>query len=360
MTKAKSERTPGEEDGGRLAGLKVEARFNERNIEEYPEIQRWKKKIRHVDDEYPKPTTWERVFRPAIVQYCNWLGKTPSEIVADRRATFMMLGDEQIRRTHEEHYDRFAEHVKGLTKKSDRRKKLASWTVNTKLVAVRSFYKRNYYPLIEVEGVRAKAERLFHIPSAEELGRMVLACEDTVYSTAMLAQAQSGLGEAELLSVSWEQESPDLGTVRKQLDSGADYVHLRFDRGKTGVTFDTFFGPETLRWMRKSDFPKGRSAVFDFHATTWQQRVRKVQAKAGIPGIVTPHCLRKFFSNQLRLSRVNDSGWDPLIIEYWMGHGLGHVKEAYFVPPVSEQVRLRILAEPRLIPVYPPATYTNS
>ena len=344
-----------DEADGRLAGLSAPRLFTEASIEVYPEIQRWKKRVRHVDTDHPKPTTWERVFRPAIVLYCNFLGMTPTEIIDDRRKTFARTDDEMIRRKHEELYDRFVERVKLLSRKDDHRKRLASWTQSAKVVAVRSFYKRNYYALVEVEGVRGKVERLLHIPTQEELGRMVLACENTLYSAAMVGQAQSGMGEGDLLSISWDQESADFGTVAAQLRDGREYIHVHFDRGKTGVTFDSFFGPETLRWMRKPEFPKSaKGLVFDFKETTWQQRVRKAQAHAKVPGIVTAHCLRKFFSNQLKLTRVGDPAWEPDLIEYWCGHSLGGIRSAYMAPSVPEQLRLRRLAEARLVPIYPP------
>ena len=44
------------------------------------------------------------------------------------------------------------------------------------------------------------------------------------------------------------------------------------------------------------------------------------------------------------------AGLSWTLIEYWMGHKMGKVKRAYFVPPVEEQRRLYMMAEERLEP----------
>ncbi|GAG84023.1 unnamed protein product, partial [marine sediment metagenome] len=45
-----------------------------------------------------------------------------------------------------------------------------------------------------------------------------------------------------------------------------------------------------------------------------------------------PYSLRKWFRTELTLDDCNEA-----LIESWMGHVLGRVKGAYFLPPVERQ-----------------------
>ena len=43
------------------------------------------------------------------------------------------------------------------------------------------------------------------------------------------------------------------------------------------------------------------------------------------------HGQRKYFNTWMKLARLNET-----LVEYWMGHSLGKVRGAHFIPPVKE------------------------
>jgi len=59
---------------------------------------------------------------------------------------------------------------------------------------------------------------------------------------------------------------------------------------------------------------------------------------------------RKFFSNSLKTAHLGDPAFNDSLIEYWMGHSLSRTQGAYTAPSIEDQLRLYILAEPRLNP----------
>jgi len=78
--------------------------------------------------------------------------------------------------------------------------------------------------------------------------------------------------------------------------------------------------------------------------------LRRLSFKAGLDWHVSSHDLRKFFSNSLKTAHPGDPAFNDSLIEYWMGHKLPRTKGAYTAPPIEDQFRLYILAEPRLDP----------
>jgi len=80
------------------------------------------------------------------------------------------------------------------------------------------------------------------------------------------------------------------------------------------------------------DFSK--PCLFDVSDRTIQLKIREISMKAGVGSEevpVRPYDLRKYFNTRLKLAGLNET-----ICEYFMGHSLGRVKGAYFVPPVME------------------------
>jgi len=150
-----------------------------------------------------------------------------------------------------------------------------------------------------------------------------------------LCQAQSGLSVSDLLRVTY-------GDGAKQLQNGADHIHLRLLRGKEKQLgfFDTFFGRmsvEALRqYLHTREELKESSRLFSCTARNVNSFLERMSERAGLGWKVSSHDLRKFFATNLKLARVNDQAFNETLIEYWQGHSLGKVKAAYFVPPVKE------------------------
>jgi len=95
----------------------------------------------------------------------------------------------------------------------------------------------------------------------------------------------------------------------------------------------------TRKNLKPSDrlFPITTRAVNKF--------LKTISLRAGLDWTPSSHDLRKYFNTRMKLAGLNET-----LVEYWMGHSLGKVRGAYFIPPVEEQLRLYKQAEKWLEP----------
>lgn len=161
----------------------------------------------------------------------------------------------------------------------------------------------------------------------------------------ILCQAQSGISGGDLLNLPLDQ-------VKPQLDQGKYPIYIELLRkktkgkGPTGGWYETFFGrnaADALReWLPNKRKNNGR--IWDWTTLRHVERVVSESArKAGLDGRVTLHSLRKFFNTYAKITGLNEA-----IVEYMMGHSLGAVRTAYFIPPKHELEKLYLKAEPHL------------
>ena len=203
----------------------------------------------------------------------------------------------------------------------------------------------------KVKAYSVVPERQFTVPTQEELGMMLRKTDDLVHRALILAEAQSGISEGDLLGITWSQNSANWGTVEEQLAGSNPYgiVHLHFYREKTKTVFDSFFGKATVAAIKDAG-RNGDERIFPISKSTFQRVVKDSGKAAQLHGDVTPHCLRKFFNTTLKTERINDPAFDNDLVEYWMGHSLGKTRSAYLAPPPLRQAELYVQAEPRLTP----------
>lgn len=298
-------------------------------------------------------------FAVGLARYCTFLQQTPDAIIESRKNDVrqgVIDNDEEIRRSHEDHFRQFQEYLAGLTKKDG--EPLSPNTMNSNLTAVKAFYSQNYYQLQKPKKLDVWNVRNLHVPTPEEVGKMIELCEDPLHKAVIAAEAQSGIGTGDLLSLKWTQQSDTFGSVKKQLETGitvdgkvARIIHIHMVREKTHVAFDSFFGETTTKLLTDKDYPQ-EERMFPISARYFQRIVEKVSKEAEVPGVNTPHSLRKFFTTQLKTATVNSPSFNNDLVEYWCGHSLGRTRSAYFRPPPLEQARLYLMAQPRITPIF--------
>jgi integrase len=315
----------------RVKGLK--AALTQEDIEKFVTADRLRKTV--------KESTWKKVYRRSLTEYCNFLGKTPDEIMEDRKKT-LKHPDEDVQRTHEELLMDFRRSLEERRNELNRHKKLSSNYVKTTLRAVIAFYDENYKALIKPKVPKGVVQKPTHVPTQEELGRLLKAMKPEHMMVA-LAQAQSGMSLAELLSIRWDTLSSAIGTVKKQVfgENKLGIVHIDFVRAKASVKFDTFFGSATMSYLRELKPDDG--PLFDISRSYYEELVKEAARKAKISGDVTPHSFRKFFETQLKLlgvMRPELGHVDPDLVEHWMGHKLGGEKPSYFIPSPEMQAKI--------------------
>jgi len=140
------------------------------NLDVYPTVQKWMNKLqaksRSVD--FDKSST-RRAGLYWLKQYCKFLGTDPKkpsnpETIIRERTEQVQSNNITDKRQHEEFVGDFIIHLKN--------KESSPNTVATAIGLVRSFYKANYLPLIELPPTRSYTIRPFKIPTIKDIKKM--------------------------------------------------------------------------------------------------------------------------------------------------------------------------------------------
>jgi integrase len=293
------------------------------------------------------------VFSVGLARYCTYLQMNPDQIFEDRKKTVrdgIINNDIELQRQHEEKYAAFATYLQNI-KRADG-SGLSPNTIQSNMTAVAAFYSRNYFPLQKPQRPDAYNIRPLHVPTLEEVGKMLELVSDDPLKMGVIAGAlQSGMGAGDLTRVKWSDVSDTYGTLRDQLKNGLvlegktyPLLHIQRVRGKTHIRFDTFLGRLTVNILKHEDYPQDER-VFPISVRYFERVVEDVSKKAGLSGQTTPHSFRKAFTTTLKMANFNSD-----MVEMWTGHALSGVRSAYFKPPVTEQLKLYLEAEKRLTP----------
>jgi site-specific recombinase XerD len=292
-----------------------------------------------LDKKSRSPNT-RRMYLYWLERFCRYSDRSPDELIAERRED-LRSGEDYVRHRAEDRLDAWFSELErsGLSRNS------CVQAYN----AIRSFYKANRMELKMDETPSSWPSRIKPGLTREEFGRLLEACRKPMHRAYILCQAQSGLGVGDLLRITY-------GDVQSQLRKDVDHIHLRLLRGKEKQLgqFDTFFGRMATQALKEYLKTRGdlnpADRLFPITARAVNKFLKTLSYRAGLDWIVSSHSLRKFFSTQLKMARVNDPAFNETLIEYWMGHSLGRTRGAYFLPPVEEQLQLYKQAEARLEP----------
>ena len=165
---------------------------------------------------------------------------------------------------------------------------------------------------------------------------------------------QSGLGVNELSQL-------DYGNIEDEYEKGVTPICLKLVRQKTGVEFKTFLGRDALKYLRlylqtrkhlTSESPLFTKLGSAKRITTSAIQQRFSEIAKDLPFVkkkdllgfnpVRPHSLRAAFKSRLT-NKISDD-----LIEFWMGHTLGGVKDAYLNMPTKDLRELYMDAEKHL------------
>jgi len=195
-------------------------------------------------------------------------------------------------------------------------------------------------PLVEVSVPTPYPVRQAKVPTPKELRAIVEVCndeKDILAKAWILCQAESGVSNVDLHKLELKSYSAEFGYIGEQLKNGTVPLHIHIVREKTMASglgwYDTFFGKNAVATLNEHmDFSKPR--LFNVSDRTIQLKLREISIKAGVGTEevpVRPYDLRKYFNTRLKLAGMNET-----LVEYMLGHSLGRVKAAYFIPPVSD------------------------
>ena len=305
------------------------------NLEVYETVKRWMTKLeaksRSLD--FDRSST-KRAGLYWLGKYLKFLSTTPErptnpEALIMERMKQLESTNMLVKRRQEEFFEEFIVQM--------RRDEYASNSIAVATGLIRSFYKANRAPLVEVTTVRTFKVRQFKIPTVKDLKKM---CEnaDPPLKAWLLCQANSGLANGDLLNLSLSNLSSEYGTIKHQLKKGLKCIHIEIRRQKTGERTDTFFGPNAVEALKEYvTMNESNSRIFKspsdpkrgMSSRSLEQQVKSLAIKSHVATKevpVTPYCLRRFFNTYMKLAGINES-----LVELMMGHSIGKVRGAYLV-----------------------------
>jgi len=296
------------------------------NPESDKSVNRWLTKLRAKSRslDFSKSST-KRAGIYWLKRYCKYLKRNPDTLLNERMKDLESTS-ELVRRKHEEHVEEFS--IMLESKEYAPHKKYAPNTVATAIGMIRSFYKSNYAPLIEVATVRPYNIRPFKVPTLKELKKICKKADLPIKSW-ILSQKDSGLANIDLIDLRLTNLSSEYGTIKSQLKKGIVPVHIEVRRQKTGERTHSFFGPNAIEALEEYVDLNKRGRIFRMSVRTIQENVKATAIRARVATKevpVTPYSFRKFFNTQMKFAGMNEA-----LVEVMMGHSIGRVRSAYLV-----------------------------
>jgi integrase len=305
-------------------------------------------------------------------KYLFWLGafcdlhNTDPDAIIQERLRSMASGDLMAMQRLKSMLDSFVIHL-------EERRGLRRNSIAQAVYAVKSFLAHNGLPVKYTfsfeEGVGGR------LPTPEEILAVYNAldkvsekhCEEL--KAFVLVAKDSGLSLSTILSLRWEAPQSAWGerpypSIAQQLEAGANPIHVRVVRRKTGVKHDTFMGEESIAALRVLyEKHGGRGLLIPLRDAYIRGRLARACRLARVEPF-GPQMLRKFFNTRMKLApamlenvslqqgyRVYMDVWANLV-EYMCEHSRSRVEKAYFIPP-PEVLRELYLAHYDALRIFP-------
>lgn len=289
--------------------------------------------------------------------YTELLKKIPDELIEEAKTeqkSGILMEDRKIL----EYFDDYIEYLEN--------RGLAPKTVEGYIGAVRSFYKKKYIQVPDLERKKAKPlKKNRSIPTKEDLQDVLKACNE-LERAIVLTGVSSGLSDVDIVNLK-------ISDFKKGYDSQNKITVLRLTRIKPDNEFITFLSPEATETINDYLDYRNRTCKVNFkrendrldkqkvrndngylfirkhvptsYLTSGNEEERKItetnliqiyrgiseKAQKNTPfgdwNIIRSHNMRKYFYNVL----INHGCTYPHA-EYMMGHVLDSVRDAYFIP----------------------------
>ena len=265
----------------------------------------------------------EREYCRGLKAFCDWIGKTPDQLIAERKAE---LKDSETEMDAENKLREFCAVL-------ENKKTVTRTTIATKYHApVKSFYSYNNVPLKLRTPKHTTREREPH--TVEQIKALMKIVDVRERAFIMLLK-DSGMSREDAVMLRY-------GDIKAEYEAGKEVIHLKVVRQKESIEYDTFIGKNAIESLKayleyrqrrgetitdntpiiatlkgKALTPENFSTIFD-----------RLSDKAGFK--TSPHRFRKYFESHLGLSAPS------FLVKSWMGHSLG-VEGHYFMPPLEKQ-----------------------
>jgi integrase len=265
----------------------------------------------------------EREYCRALKAFCDWIGKNPDQLIAERKAE---LKDSETEMNTENRLREFCAIL-------ENKKTVTRTTIATKYHApVKSFYSYNNLPLKLKTPKHTTREREPH--TVEEI-KALMKIVDVRERAFIMFLKDSGMSREDAVTVRY-------GDIKVEYEAGKEVIHLKVVRQKESIEYDTFIGKNAIDAIKAYlEYRQRKGEKITDNSTllaTWNGRPIKPENFSAIfdrlsdeAGFKTsPHRFRKYFESHLALSAPS------ILVKYWLGHSLG-VEKSYFMPPLEKQ-----------------------
>ena len=220
---------------------------------------------------------------------------------------------------------------------------------------VRNYLNYHEIPLrmrfVAMPSAVVKEENEKHRWKIEQITSFVYAASTYRDKALILCLFQSGLSVNELINLDYRH-------VKENVESGDIPIMLRLVREKTNTPFVSFFGRDAVKYLKL--YLETRKYLLDDTPlfTKWGSDTNRITLGAiearfreiaeglkfinngnGGYNAARPHSLRAAFNSQL-MGKI-----DGVLREFWMGHSIGRVAQAYLMMPDEEMKELYMDAE---------------
>jgi len=291
-------------------------------------------------------STTERMYLFWLNKFCDFVKMSAEDLFKDFSSKLRSGDFQEVRKVNIilDNFVVYLQEKKGYSRNS----------VAQAIAAIKSFFSHNGVPIKYIISGEESAEP--RLPTPDEIASMYNAIDrvskmhsDLIKAFIMIAK-DSGLSADTIYRLEWDRpqsiggERPYL-SIREQLETGVNPIHIRIIRKKTSVKHDSFLGEESIRDL-KVLYDSGRATgrIIPLRDDYVRNRLRKACRVAKIYSI-SPQLLRKFFITRMKLAPTlvniaekNTSlehylhGWD-IIVEYMAEHSRPKVERRYFIPP---------------------------
>ena len=271
-------------------------------------------------------------YKNNLQRFCNFIGKTPEQIMIEYDGS-----------TDRDFKAKYAQYIKAFMS-AELEKGMAQNTINTRLAAVKSFFKYNDLPLGYIPSPRMRVTYHNRDITHEEV-KLILNASRPRERAFYAILAQSGLRPFTICNLRLKHVKEDL--IADRVPCKID-VPQEIAKGKYGRYF-TFISYEAVEYLKAylhtrrritdDDFlfakqgtkqqanPKSFSGLFSRTLQKLQEKglIEVEQKEIDKPRDVRLYSLRKFFRKH-----ANQAGFE--FVQFWMGHVVKTGQEEHYRP----------------------------
>jgi len=314
-------------------------------LESFPEIEKWISQVKESS---------KAAYLSAMRAYCEFTGLNPKELIdeieEDRKKPRREQGKPEHRLAEFFNWLLNEYEIKSRGRKQDRKgsgrkgasKKMAALYVT----AIRSFYRRNGFPITtKTPKAAPRKENKKRQLTAKEVKLLVDHAPTLRDRAIILFMFQGGFDVSTICSLNY-------GDVKRGLEQGEEPLLINVVREKEEIEYFTFVGHDSIEALKA--YLNDRKARKHERISTnlIQNMLRDTALKAGLVteeelevadmNPCRPHALRSAFSTVLRLN-----GFDPLLVDFMQGHAIPY-NGAYLIPPAEKVREMYAEVEPQL------------